>query len=194
MSERPWWSVALQWTVWGVVMALVMSWLGKSRLRRRVHAEAGVLRHPRSTLIMGILCFGFFAALTVLSNLYPNNTATWWTTAIFVGFALMSAPMVIEFFVVRHEVSDEGLAYRKLFGQRGVLRWSELRTVRYGATMKWFRLETQHGVVVRISAMLMGLPEFARALLRGAPAGSIDSAALAVLEETAAGNPPSLWG
>ena len=76
----------------------------------------------------------------------------------------------------------------------GFLRWSELRTVRYGATMKWFRLETQGGVVVRISGMLMGLPEFARALLRGAPTASIDPAALPVLEATADGDPPSLWG
>jgi hypothetical protein len=194
MNDRPWWLDALQWTIWGVVMALVMGWLGRSRLRRQVQTESGVLRHPRSTLIIGILCFGFFTALTVLSNMFPNNTATWWTTAIFVGFALMSAPMVIEFFVVRHKVSDEGLAYRKLSGQRGFLRWSELRTVRYGAGMKWFRLETHDGVVVRISAMLMGLPEFARALLRGAPTASIDSAALPILEETAEGNPPSLWG
>jgi hypothetical protein len=194
MSDRPWWLSALQWTIWGVVMAFVMGWLGRSRLRRRVQTEPGVLRHPRSTLIIGILCFGFFAALTVLSNIFPNDTATWWTTAIFIGFALMSAPMVIEFFVVRHKISDEGLAYRKLFGQRGFLRWAELRTVRYGASMKWFRLEAQNGVVVRISAMLMGLPEFARALLRGAPTASIDSAALPILEETAEGNPPSLWG
>ena len=194
MNDRSWWLDVLQWTIWGVVMTLVMGWLGKSRLRRRAQSESGVLRHPRSTFIIGILGFGFFAAFTVLSNMYPNTTATWWTTAIFVGFALMSAPMMIEFFVVRHVVSDEGLAYRKLFGQRGFLRWSELRTVRYGATMKWFRLETQGGVVVRISGMLMGLPEFARALLRGAPTASIDPAALPVLEATADGDPPSLWG
>jgi hypothetical protein len=53
MSGRPWWAVLLQWTVWGVVMALVMGWLGRSRLRRLEHTEAGVLRHPRSTLVMG---------------------------------------------------------------------------------------------------------------------------------------------
>jgi len=193
MSDRAWWADIVQWTVWGVVMALVMGWLGKSRLRRRAAGEAGVLRHPLSTLIVGLLCFGFFAALTIISNLFPNDTVTWWTTAIFVGFALMSVPMIVEYFIVRHRVSKEGLAYRKLFGQRGFLRWSELYQVRYGTGMKWFRLETHSGAVVRISGMLRGLPEFAQALLAGAPRASIDEAALPILEATAGGNPPSLW-
>jgi len=41
--------------------------------------------------------------------------------------------------------------------------------------------------------MLMGLPEFARLLLQGAPAGAIDAGTLDVLRATAAGDPPSIW-
>lgn len=105
----------------------------------------------------------------------------------------MSAPMIIDYFMARHRVSDDGLAYRKLLGTRGFLRWSDLRKVRYGSTMKWFRLETADGSVVRISAMLMGLPEFAQALLKSAPVEAIDAHTLQVLEATADGDPPSLW-
>jgi hypothetical protein len=59
--------------------------------------------------------------------------------------------------------------------------------------MKWFRLETHTGQVVRVSAMVMGLPEFARLLLARAPQGAVDADSRLVLEATAAGNPPSMW-
>lgn len=193
MSDSAWWVSAIQWTLWAVVMALVMGWLGRSRVRRRPIQEATKLAHPPSTLIMGLVCFGFFAAIAIISNVVPNKTTTWWTTAIFVGFAAMSAPMVIDYFMVKHEVSEEGLAYRKLVGTRKFLQWSELRSVRYAPVMKWFRLETKSGAVARISVMLMGLPEFAHQLLKHAPAESVDANTLQILQATAEGNPPSVW-
>jgi hypothetical protein len=59
--------------------------------------------------------------------------------------------------------------------------------------MKWFRLETQSGDVARISAMLIGLPEFARLLLSHAQPHAIDAETLLILQATADGNPPSVW-
>jgi hypothetical protein len=41
----------LQWTVWGVFMAVVMGRLRKSRLRRREQIETGVLRGSPGTLM-----------------------------------------------------------------------------------------------------------------------------------------------
>lgn len=193
MSNRAWWVTAIQWTLWAVVMALVMGWLGRSRFRRRPITQCSKLAHPPSTLIMGLVCFGFFAAIAIISNVVPNKTTTWWTTAIFVGFAAMSAPMVIDYFMAKHEVSEEGLSYRKLVGTRRFLQWSELTSVRYAPIMKWFRLETKSGAVARISVMLMGLPEFAHQLLKHAPAESVDANTLKILQATAEGNPPSVW-
>ena len=94
---------------------------------------------------------------------------------------------------MRHEVSETGMSYGKLFGARKHLQWIELRNVSYAPAWKWFRLETRHGEVARISVMLMGLPEFARLLIANAPHGVIEQPALSVLRETAAGQPPSLW-
>lgn len=62
------------------------------------------------------------------------------------------------------------------------------------AAMKWLRVETTDGSVVRISAMLMGLPEFVQALLKSAPSEAMDAYTLQVLKATADGNLPSLWG
>jgi hypothetical protein len=174
-------------------MSLVMGWLGRSRLRTRPASQAPYLTHPPSTLVIGLACLILFAGLAVASNVFANETTTWWTTSIFVGFALLSVPMVSGFFLQQHHVSEEGLAYRTFIGTGKYLRWSDLKTVRYGSQMKWFRLETRSGTVARVSVMLMGLPEFARLLLQSTPEGSIDSPTLAVLRATAAGNPPSVW-
>jgi hypothetical protein len=65
--------------------------------------------------------------------------------------------------------------------------------VQYAPAMKWFRLETRAGSVARISIMMMGLPEFARVLLKSAPQAVIDAQTLDVLQATAAGHPPSVW-
>lgn len=193
MSERAWWVGIVQWTLWGVVMTVMMNWLGKSRFRRRREEEFGTLRHPVSTLIIGLACFGLFGALTIFSATTTNKTATWWTTAAFAGFAAMSVPMLLDYFMVKHRLSDDGLAYRKMLGTTGFLRWSELKKVRYGSLMKWFRLETASGEVVRVSTMLMGLPEFAQTLLKSTPADTMDTGTREILEGTAEGNPPSLW-
>jgi hypothetical protein len=184
---------ALQWTLWLVVMAIVMAWLARSRLRARPASDARRLVHPASTLIVGLVAFALFAGLAVVSNVVPNKTTTWWTTAVFVGFALLALPLVSGFFLEQHDVSDQGLAGRSFAGVRKHLQWSDLTAVRYAASMKWFRLETRSGGVARISVMLMGLPEFARVLMDHAPQGAIDAETLDVLRETAAGNPPSVW-
>jgi len=193
MENRPWWTIPLQATLWVVAMLIIMGWLNRSRFRARPASQANRLVHPPTTLIVGLICFALFAGLAVLSNVIPNETTTWWTTALFVGFALLSAPLISGFFLEEHEVSDEGTACRTFIGVRKYLRWSDLRAVRYASVMKWFRLETQSGTVARVSVALIGLPEFARLLLQNAPHGVIDAETLGVLRATAAGNPPSLW-
>jgi hypothetical protein len=191
--DQAWWITALQWGAWAIVMVLVMGWLGRSRLRARPAADARRLVHPPGVLIVGLVTFAVFAGFAVVSNVVPNETSTWWTTVVFVAFALLGLALVSTFFLEQHDVSDEGVASRTFMGVRKQLRWSDLAAVRYAPSMKWFRLETASGTVARISVMLMGLPEFARVLLQHAPPAAIDAATLDVLRETAAGNPPSVW-
>jgi purine-cytosine permease-like protein len=175
-------------------MSLVMGWLAKSRQRVRPESEVRTLANPPGILIVGVVCFALFAGAAIVSNVFPNKTVTWWTTAIFAGFALMGAAMIADYFMARHTVSEQGLRYRKLTGARMELRWAELKSVRYSPGMKWFRLETQSGQVARISAMLMGLPEFARLLLAHGPRQAIAQDTIGLLEATASGRPPAVWG
>lgn len=193
MAEQAWWISSLHWPLWGMAMVLVMGWVGRSRLRARPLSESHRLSHPPSTLIVGLVCFVFFAGLAIVSNVMPNKTTTWWTTSVFVGFAILALPLISGFFLEHHEVSDRGLAGTNFLGVRKQIAWSDLRAVQYAPSMKWFRLETRSGTVARVSVMLMGLPEFARLLLRHAPHDAIDAVTKDVLRETASGNPPSVW-
>src|SRR5204863_5803349 len=91
------------------------------------------------------------------------------TTTVLVGFALLALPIVGDYFAARHEASKEGLRYGRLFGSGGRIRWADLKSVRFSAAMKWFRLESQSGTVVGILVMLLGLPVFAQLLLVDSP-------------------------
>ena len=193
MADKPWWATAIQWTVWAVLMSLVMGWLARSRLRPRPTSKDHQLLHPPSTLIVGLVCFLLFAGLAVVSNAFANETTTWWTTAAFLGFSLMSVPLIADYFLARYQVSDDGMAYRKFTGARRYLRWADLRTVRYAPVMKWFRLETRSGDVARVSVMMMGLPEFARILLARSPKEAVEPHTIEILQSTADGHPPSVW-
>ena len=154
-------------------------------------SSSGEMRMPVSILALIAVCFIFFCALIDIQITIPNPTVTWWTIGIFVGFAVMCLPVMSAFFLERHALSDQGLAFRNFAGVRKTVNWNDLQLVRYSPTMKWFRLETRSGTIARISIALTGLPAFARLVLLKAPPGAIDAASLPVLQATAAGRPPS---
>lgn len=193
MSDRTWWMHALQWGTWFVLMTFAMGWLAKSRLGRRAAAQSNVLQFPRTVLIVGIVGWVFFVGLAVLSILYPNTTGSLWVTLIFIGFSALGAHWVIEFFYVRLRVERDGLHYRTLTGGNGFLRWDNVTKIRYSHMTKWFRIEGVRGEVVRVSAMLMSLPAFAEAILMTVPVNRIDPETSDILQETANGEPPSIW-
>jgi Bacterial PH domain len=57
----------------------------------------------------------------------------------------MALPITGDYFAARHEVSEEGLRDARLIGSGGLLRWDELKSVRFSQRHKWFRLESQSG-------------------------------------------------
>jgi len=69
-----------------------------------------------------------------------------------------------------------------------------VRKLRYSSSSKWFRLDLADSRAVRISAMLTGLPAFAQAALAEVDPGAIDSASRRVLDATAMGELPRIWG
>ena len=191
--DSQFWIDAVQWIIWGIVMAGVMGWVATQRGRFDISGGPNRLSHPKAILVLGWLGVVFFAGIAVVSNVFPNDTVTWWTNAIFLGFASMSVLIIVEYYRVHHEYSEEGLHFGRLFGSRGYLRWDMLASVEYSESMKWFRLQTKSGEIARISASQRGLPGFADTLLRRAPEGTIEEQTEEILRTTAGGNPPALW-
>ena len=194
MSDRPWWAPVLQWGLWAVIMTLVMGWLARRRSAPRPPQDARTLVHPKSTLLIGLVCGGFFLALALLCSLFPGKTGSPAFSLFFVGFALLGVPLVLDYRNARHTLVADGMQYGRMLGGTGELRWRDVRRLRYSQSAKWFRLDLADGSVVRVSAMLMGLPGFAQAALGQVQASAIDVPTRAVLEATAAGDLPRIWG
>jgi len=191
---RPWWIGALQITLWTSLMSLVMGWMARSRSRTRAGDDGGRLVQPVSTLVMGIVCFAFFAGITIISNtIGKNRTTSIWTTLVFSAFALASVPMILEFVFGRHRVSEQGMEHRGMFGGRREFLWSDVERVSYSTTMKWFSIRLHSGPTVRVSAMVTGLPEFARLVLAHVRGTTFDDSTRDVLRDTQQGRLPVIW-
>src|SRR5262245_20314242 len=192
---QDWWIPIVQWTLWGLAMMVVMGWIARSRFRKRPDSEGRTLAHPISTLVIGVVGVVFFGGVAVISNTVgKNSTTTVGTTLGFLAFALASVPMIADYYFARHRVSELGMDYGRMSGQRGTFSWSDVKRVRYASGMKWFAIDLRSGSTVRVSVMLMGLPEFARILLAHISKSAIDDEAYALLRETEQGRPPSVWG
>jgi hypothetical protein len=190
-----WLGSIVQWAVWGATMTLVMGWLARSRLKQRPPSAQGSLVQPVGMLVIGVVCFAFFAGIAIISNTIGKNSSTSMsTTLVFVGFALLGVPMIADYFFARHYVSDSGMNYGRTFGQRGFFHWSDVTRLQFSQSMKWFKIRLNSGVVVRVSAMLVGLPDFAGYVLRHVPREAVDDDAHLLLEEMRRGKLPTIWG
>jgi len=193
MNARPWWSHVVQWGLWAVAMSLVMGWLARSRKQAPAPPDAQTLAHPRSTLIVGLVCTGLFLIVAVLSALFPGKSGSPAVTLFFIGFAALGLPLILDYRNARHTLTADGLRYGKMLGGTGTLRWADVQRLSYSQSAKWFRLDLADGRVVRVSAMLVGLPQFAQAVLDQVPPAAISPDARTVLQGTAAGELPRIW-
>jgi hypothetical protein len=173
-------------------MAVVMGWLARSRTAKS-ELRDGALAPPKSMLIISVVCTFFFAALVILSIRFPGRNPTIWAPITFAGLAVMGLFLLADYYRARHELGPDGLHYGKTLGRGGLARWDEISRVAYSDTMKWFRLELKDGRVVRLSAMLQGLPRFATEILARVRPEAISDKTRSLLEATAAGRPPSVW-
>jgi Bacterial PH domain len=184
----------LQWGVWALVMGAVMGWLARARSRPRAAQETHTLAHPRSTLIIGLVCAGFFAVLAVWSAILPGRTGSPLISLFFLAFAALGIPLILDYRNARHRLTPDGLRFGRLFGGGGQARWEDVRQIRFSQSAKWFRMDLADGRVIRISAMLQGLPEFAAAALAQVSPAAVDADTRALLEATARGDLPRVWG
>jgi hypothetical protein len=185
-----WWRTVAQWLFMWIGMVVVIGWAARRRVKSPTAAGATRMYRPASTLIAGVVGLVLCVTMAIISSTLPNPNRL--RTAVFVGFALMSIPMLLDYFLDWCEFSAEGMNYGRLTGGRGYLRWADIRHVRYSPVMGWLRLESSAGDVARIRLMLVGLPEFARLVLDHVPSAAIESDARPVLQGIAKGHPAAM--
>ena len=192
MTDRPWWAMAVQSVVGGLLLAATMGWLSRTRFEPSDRDDE--LVPPKSLFLIYAVSGAFFGAIAVLSVVFPGSDPAPWATVLFLGFCVMSVIGLVDYYRSRHVVEPEGLRYGRLAGRGGFASWSEVRSVRYVESMRWFRLELANGGVVRVSGMLKGLPVFATSVLTHVPPEALVGDTRTVLKAAATGELPSVWG
>src|SRR5215471_15396383 len=189
---------AVCWFLFVLTVTLVMRWLARSRLSPSSdRADDSVLENPAAILLIGVVSFVFFGTLAILSFLLPVSTPKdqWtktvliWTSPFTLAFVTMGGYLIAQYFRERHRLEPTRLTYRTVF-KSGTLRWDEVQSVYYSSSLKWFRIQTNGGAVVRVTIMLKNLPAFARCVLANVSPSCIDAATNLVLNATASGDLP----
>ena len=194
MSQRPFWVSIIQWTLWALVMAGIMGWLGRARMKRTIVDGQVVMTYPLSVLVLMIICVVFSVGLVlVLSLVVAAQNTSALATAIFAVALAASLYWLVECCVVRYSLSKDGLEYMSVFTGKRLFRWDELQSLKYAPNMRWLILRDGQGHVARVSVFMTGLPVFARMLMERARKVDIDRATIPILSQTARGEPPSLW-
>jgi hypothetical protein len=190
-ANRDWWTALMP------AGGALLTSLGIALSRKRKAAQAapdhsGRMQHPPGTLFLGLLTLGFCVALAVFCIVYDNGSAGPIVGAVIAGFGMLGLLMILMYSRARDELTLDGLDFGRLLGPRGSLKWRNVTRLTYSRGLRWFRIETASGEVVRISAMLTGLPEFARAVLEQVPSYAIDDSAREVLRACGQGELPRL--
>lgn len=182
--------ILFQVVFWIVGMTLMMRWFGRSRLRERPASEARELRQPAPLLIVGVVCLAMSIAM-----LFGAFTETGGVIPFVVGCAMtvLSIYLIGDYYLARHVVDDEGMAYGRTLGRPGYFRWSDVARVAFNKRMNWYRLELASGLMVRVTGMQMGLPGFAAHVLRHVPAERIDPRVHTMLENATQGKLHRIW-
>lgn len=192
MSDRSWWSHVIQWSLWAAMMALFMGWLGKRRVRRRREDQLGRLVHPVSTLVIGVLVTVMLLGLGLAILMFEPQASAWLPIAVIL-LSLTSLPLIAAYFLEEHEVTAGHLRYATFYGTKGQMAWKDVTSVSYSPAWKWFTLTDKSGNTARISVMVLGLPELAKAILEHVPETNLAQGLRETLVATVSGNPPSLW-
>jgi hypothetical protein len=186
------WPAVIRSGTVALLTSLITGLIAATRKRKPTPQREGRMQYPVSILIVAVLTAGFFLVLAALSVIYDNGTGGPLVGGLFVAFSLLGVYLLLEYYRVQHALTADGLDFGRLLGPRGSLKWRDVTRIQYSPAPRWFRIETGAGQLVRISAMLTGLPEFARAVLEQVPSYAIDERTRDVLQACAQGELPPI--
>jgi hypothetical protein len=162
-----------------LTIAVVVPLVLRGLLSARGASAPGTLDYPRAykvfALVVGLLpCTLILAIVAAGTGLKPSDRAP--VAFILLFFLSITAPLVLEFFQVRHTYDDECLRFVSPWSRKKLLRWSDVSAIRWRSTLKWLDLEARDGKVFHISPMLRGLDGFGKAALARIPAQVLEAA------------------
>jgi tetratricopeptide (TPR) repeat protein len=166
----------------GILAVIVFFvWLEQTD-RAAAAANDRLMRYPRHHVFVGAAAgvgFGYVAWLGFWNSYLPLREDGFVVPSFFVALGL---GLVISSLTVRHELLADGALFRRFGGRKVHMKWADLRSIRYVTFMKWFRLESKSGSVVRISESMTCMQPFARAVLAHADAAIADIKTRGALE------------
>jgi hypothetical protein len=155
------------------VVPVLLVWL--SRAGGLASVKPGELRYSRALrwfglLLAGVPTLGLVAILLLIRRpLQPDERIGF--VSMFLLFGGLGAPLVLEFFGVRHQFDDAGLSFRSPWSRHRRIAWLDVSSIRWRKIAKSLNIKTYGGVTVRISPLVSGLKPFADvALVRIPPA------------------------
>jgi hypothetical protein len=108
-------------------------------------------------------------ALSLICALQSMRPDEWVSVAgMLLLFALVTVPLLLEFFRVKQQYDDRGLDSQSPWSSRRQLTWENVGRVRWRPLLKWLDLHPADGSKpIHISPMLTGLEGLAAAALAG---------------------------
>jgi len=192
--DRSWISILAQIVFWFIAMSLMTRWMASSRKRSDVGDDGMQLKHPPTTLYIGLAATLFSIGLCIAAVTWTDGPGQLLIGLLFgAGMVAVSLSLVADYYFARHRVDAQGMHYGRMAGQRGAFLWRDVRRVSFNEGMNWYSLTLESGATVRVSGLLMGLPVFAAHVLAHVPAHHIDSTARDKLFAAAQGRLHKLW-
>ncbi|HXU04733.1 MAG TPA: hypothetical protein VN903_27410 [Polyangia bacterium] len=157
-----------------VVPLVVPLMVGLARGSGLSAAKPGELRYSRGLRWLGLSLFalpplGLLAILVFVSQpLRPEDRAPF--VAMLIGFPLLAAPLVLEFFRVRHRFDDARFSFRSPWSKHRDVAWTDVASLKWRKFMKSLDLKSNGGQTFRISPLVAGLPAFGDMALAHIPA------------------------
>lgn len=173
------------------VMAFAIALMDRGR-RRTSAMQPHVLKPPRVTFVIGVVCCLVMFVPTAVSLFFP--AAPLFVTLVFGILSLPGLWIMASCWRTRFEISSSGIFVQTLFIRRTWISWDDVTKVRWAMFRQVFVLKTTTLGNISVDAGLCGLPLFARQVLASVTEDRIDANAKELLANTAEGILPELRG
>lgn len=140
--------------------------------------------------VVVLLLVAALAAFLILSTRHRGGSQV---PRLFLLAAILAlGAATVDVLGVAHRLRPDGIERVTPWRRRALVRWSDVTSIEWVGSTRWFEVRSRRGEGVRVYAQLTGVAAFARAVLDHVAADVIDAepGLRALLERLARGIPP----